>query len=366
MKQLKRSQNKNKVLLAMSGGVDSSVTAYLLKKAGYDVVGVTMCFGLADREGSRPSCCSISGINDARRVAERFGMLHYSLSFSMPLKQYVVEDFLKEYQRGRTPNPCIRCNQYLKFDLLWQKAKAMGCNYLATGHHARIVFDKRKKTYLLKKGKDKNKDQSYFLYRIPKEILPFVLFPVGDMTKKEVRRIAKKAKIKVADKPGSQDICFIPRGDYRHFLVDKLGDKILKPGPIKNYNREIVGRHKGIVCYTIGQRHGLGVAHSEPLYVIKIDVKKNEIIVGEKKDILGKKLIADESHFLTKRIPKSLAVGAVIRYNRPQAKSRVKLISNNKVKVEFKEPQPAITPGQSVVFYNKDVVLGGAIIERVE
>ena len=355
----------NKVLVAMSGGVDSSVAAYLLKKKGYEVIGATMCFGLSDREGNRPSCCSESGIKDAKTVAESLGIPHYTMSFGMYLKQYVIRDFLNQYLRANTPNPCIRCNQYLKFNVLWQKAKALGCNYLATGHHARIIYDNNRKEFLLKKATDKTKDQSYFLYRIPRHMLQHVIFPVGDLVKQEIRAIARKNKISVADKPASQDICFIATRDYRHFIIDKIGSRVLNPGPIRNINGQIIGQHKGIALYTIGQRHGLGIAHSQPLYVIKLDVKNNEVIVGEKKDIFSKKFIAKQLHLLVKIKTKKLAVEAVIRYNHPQSPARLRFISNNRVEVEFRQLQPAVTPGQSVVFYDHDIVIGGAIIEKV-
>jgi len=365
MKRLKLSQkNKKRVLVAMSGGVDSSVAALLMKKKGYEVIGATMCFGLEDSKGKRPSCCSISGIEDARRVAEQLEISHYVLSFGKQLKENVIEYFIKEYLDGRTPNPCIRCNQYLKFDILAKKAKEFNCDYLATGHYARITRDKNRQ-FFLKGAKDTYKDQSYFLYRIPKDKMDFILFPLGNYTKQEVRKIAQENNLRVANKSGSQDVCFIPGRDYKEFFIKRLGEDKLEPGPIKDLEGNILGKHKGIIFYTIGQRQGLGIAHKCPLYVIKIDKKTNTLVVGEKKDVYRSRLEAKDSYFLTnKSLPKKLEVKAKIRYNHREARALLHLKSKARISIEFNKPQWAITPGQSVVFYKNNTVIGGATIDR--
>ncbi|MFC1709052.1 tRNA 2-thiouridine(34) synthase MnmA [Candidatus Omnitrophota bacterium] len=366
MKQSKSSQkNKKRVMVAMSGGVDSSVTALLLKKKGYEVIGVTMCFGFKDPKGSRPTCCSESGIQDARRVAEQLGISHYVLSFGKQLKERVIEDFVKEYQSGRTPNPCVRCNQYLKFDCLVRRAKELNCDYLATGHYAKITHNRLGETFL-KRAKDRQKDQSYFLFRISREIMDFILFPLGNYTKQEVRKIAKQNKLRVADKPGSQDVCFIPGQGYKDFFIQRLGEDKLRPGLVKDTKGNLLGKHKGIVFYTIGQRQGLGIAHKHPLYVLKIDRKTNTLVVGEKKEAYGSRLEAKELHLLTyKSLPKRLEVKAKIRYNHPEVRAIVRTLRKDRVCLEFKTPQWAITPGQSVVFYKNNTVIGGGTIESV-
>lgn len=358
-------KNKKRVMVAMSGGVDSSVAALLLKKKGYEVIGVTMCFGLKDAKGSRPSCCSESGVQDARRVAEQLGIMHYVLSFGKQLKERVIEDFVKEYQNARTPNPCIRCNQHLKFDILVRRAKELNCECLATGHYAKITRDRQGRKFL-KRAKDKLKDQSYFLFRMPRDIMDFVLFPLGNYTKQEVRKIARQNKLRVADKPGSQDVCFVPKQDYKDFFVQRLGEDSLRPGVVKDTQGNILGKHKGIVFYTIGQRQGLGIAHRHPLYITKIDRKANALIVGERREAYSSRLQADELHLLARKsLPKRLEVKAKIRYNHPEAKAVVRPLARSKISVEFKAPQWAVTPGQSVVFYSNNTVIGGATIEKV-
>ena len=350
----------------MSGGVDSSVAALLLKDQGLDVVGVTMCFNIASGERKRPSCCGIEGIEDAKRVAEQLSIPHYVLNFGKELEEVVVLDFIVEYISGRTPNPCVRCNQYLKFGALLKKARALGMGYFATGHFARI--EKKGKTYLLKKGIDRKKDQSYFLCHVLQKELSHLLFPLGHMTKDEARHIAKKRGLYVADKPASQEVCFITDNDYRSFLKSRLNKAYFKQGDIVDKQGNVLGHHNGIFHFTIGQREGMGISAAHPLYVIKLDEENNRVIVGKKEDVYSKSLIAVEPNILVKdAFPpkadrKTTSVKAKIRYNHPEASAKVSFLTKDKLRVDFSAPQAAITPGQFVVFYKGDVMLGGAKI----
>lgn len=364
-----------RVVVAMSGGVDSSVAAALLKEQGYEVVGITMCFNLADSVSKRPTCCGIQGIEDARMVAYKLGIRHYVLNMQKPLEEYVISDFCQEYLKGRTPNPCVRCNQYLKFDALLKKALSLGAKFLATGHYAGIKEVQgagfRAQGYLLKKAKDKIKDQSYFLYRLTQRQLKHILFPLGGYTKKEVRALAEEFGLPTAQKPGSQEICFLPDTDYRGFLIHRLAQinktqisADIKPGLIIDKQRNILGQHKGIAFYTIGQRQGLGIAKGYPLYVTKIDAKDNTIVLGKKEDALKKEFLVKEPHFIFKPIKKKIVVRVKIRYNHKESQAQIG-VCGKQLKVCFRKPQFAITPGQSAVFYDKDVVLGGGIIDEV-
>lgn len=357
---------KERVVVAMSGGVDSSVAAALLQKAGYEVIGMTMCFGLTDAPKKKPACCGLQGIEDARRVCHKLGIRHYVLNMHKELNDYIIADFFRQYLSGRTPNPCVRCNQYLKFGVLLKKALSLGADYLATGHYARIVKARsgrrRAQGYLLKKSKDRRKDQSYFLYRLGQEQLKHALFPLGNYTKEQVRRLAAKFGLPVADKPASQEICFLPQADYRSFLEAGAVKKI-KSGPIVDKQGKVLGQHKGIAFYTVGQRQGLGIAGGYPLYIIRIDPRHNRIILGSKKDAYQKEFLVKEPHFICKYPKKKIAVKVKIRYNHNEVLAEI-MPRQNKVKVCLSQPQFAITPGQSAVFYDKDVVLGGGIIDR--
>jgi len=359
----------------MSGGVDSSVAAVLLKDAGYDVAGITMCFSRSDGERkqgitisgatNRPSCCGIDGINDAKRVAGILGIPHYVLNFAEDMERDVLDNFILEYLSGRTPNPCVRCNQFLKFDALLKKVKSLGADYLATGHYAIIEFNKCNKDYALKKAADRSKDQSYFLYGIKKENLPHILFPLGDKIKKDVREIARKWHLNVAEKKESQDICFVPDRDYKKFVENRVGEKIFKPGNFINQEGKTVGQHQGVAHYTIGQREKLGIALGTPVYIYKMDLLTNTIYVGPQEYLLARGLIAIGLNWLVSDFPKeSLELKARIRYNACDVKAQVTKIQNNTVKVVFDEPQKSVTPGQSVVFYDEDIVLGGGIIDE--
>ncbi len=358
---------KERVVVAMSGGVDSSVAAALLKKQGYEVIGITMCFNLPDSTGKRPACCGIQGIEDAKRVAHKLEIKHYVLNFKKVLEEKVIEEFCMEYLKGRTPNPCVRCNQYLKFDALLKKAISLGAEYLATGHYARVESVGSTqggiRGYVLRKAKDKAKDQSYFLYRLNQNQLRHTLFPLGGYTKDEVRKMAREFALPVADKLASQEICFIADTDYRGFLKSRIKTGI-KPGPVVDKQTNILGQHKGIAFYTIGQREGLGIAKGYPLYVIKIDPKNNRITVGGKEDVYAYEFLLKDIHLILEPFKKKVALKVRIRYNHREAPAEFVFIKH-KIKVKFRKPQFAVTPGQSAVFYDRDIVLGGGIIDKV-
>ena len=354
-----------KIFVAMSGGVDSSVVAGLLKQQGYDVVGVTMCFSITHPDSKKPSCCGVDGIEDAKRVAQILNIPHYVLDFAKDINEYIIDDFINEYLNGRTPNPCVRCNQYLKFGALYKKVMSLGADFLATGHYAKVCYNSERDCYEMKKGEDLKKDQSYFLYSMDKEMLSKVLFPLGDKLKEEVRGLARKYQLNVAEKPESQDICFVPDTGYKTFIRDRLGDAVFKPGDFKNHKGEIVGEHKGIANYTIGQRDKLGIALGYPVYVCNIDRKTNTVYVGLQERLYAQGLIADQFNPVSINIPtETVEVYARIRYNAPEVKGYLTYLGEGKVRIEFAEPQKSVTPGQSVVLYRDDMVLGGAVIEE--
>lgn len=345
-----------KVLVAMSGGVDSSVAALLLKNEGYDVSGVTMCLGISTEDDAK--CCGASAVDDAKRVCDRLRIPHYIFDYAAQLEEKVIAKFISEYKKGRTPNPCVECNRRLKFGTLLDKALTLGFDYLATGHYAAI--EKNENGYCLKRPKDKRKDQTYFLYSIPYDRLGNILFPLAHFTKDVVRDLAKQNSLPVAEKQESQDICFVTQKNSQEFLLERVRD--IKPGPIVDLHGKVLGRHRGIIFHTIGQRGGLGLSHPTPLYVVSIDPLKNRIVAGEKKDLMGKGLVASDVNMLSEYWPEE--VHAKIRYRKKEALCEVK-IENEKLKVTFAEEQEAITPGQSVVFYDNDRVLGGGIIDEV-
>jgi tRNA-uridine 2-sulfurtransferase len=352
----RKDRKKGKVLVAMSGGVDSSVAAYLLKAEGYDLTGVTMCLGIKDSGDGKARCCGGDAVEDAKKVCDRIGIPHYVLDFAEAMEEKVIGKFVSEYRRGRTPNPCIDCNEYLKFGLLLDQAKALGFDYLATGHYA--VIERGPDGATLKKPKDRKKDQTYFLYGMGRSSLDAVLFPLGTLAKDEVRKIAVEAGLPVAGKPESQDICFVGRKEMESFFSERIKD--LRPGPITDRTGRTLGIHRGIAFYTIGQRGGLGISHPTPLYVIEIDPRSNRIVVGEKGELRARGLITGHLKELSADWPERAQVK--IRYRKKEIECRISK-HENKLTVLFDEEQEAVTPGQSAVFYEGETVLGGAIIE---
>ena len=349
-------ENK-KVLLGMSGGVDSSVSALLLKKEGYEPLGIT----LELFAGS--SCCNINTYIDAKNVCKTIGIPHFTYNCKEQFKDYVINDFIDCYANCRTPNPCIECNKYMKFGIMWEKAKELGCNYIATGHYAKTEYSEKYGRWVLKKSQAGKKDQSYVLWNIPKELIEHVVFPLADFTDKEqIREIARENDLKVANKPDSEDICFVPDGNYKKFLETNSGIKP-KKGNIVNSKGEILGKHTGLYNYTIGQRKGLGISYKVPLFVLGFNKEKNEVIVGEEKELYKKEItVTDINLLLVDKIEKTMEVDVKTRYSSKVAKAKIEQDGEN-IKVTFDELQRAITPGQSAVFYVGDIVLGGGKIK---
>ena len=355
-----------KALIAMSGGVDSSIAAKLMKDAGYECIGCTM--KLYDNEDIGKSrghtCCSLDDIEDARNVATANDMPYYVMNFKEGFSECVIKRFVDAYESGCTPNPCIDCNRFMKFDKLFARAKELGCDYVVTGHYARI--EKSGDRYLLKKGLDDTKDQSYVLYSMTQEQLAHTLFPVGDLKKTEVRKTADDSHFINANKPDSQDICFVPDGNYGAFLRRHTG-KEYEPGNFVDKDGNILGTHKGIVNYTIGQRKGLGIAFGKPIYVTDIDVEKNEVVIGEDNDLYKSAFEVNDFNWISGEVPPAdFTCKVKIRYHQIEQPARIHIISEDKVAIEFEKPQRAITKGQAAVLYDGDVVVGGGTIIKIE
>ncbi len=340
----------------MSGGVDSSVAAALLKQQGHEVTGVTIRV--------KPADGSSDDIHMAQRVAGKLGIAHHTVDCREVFDKEVVAHFCSEYGRGRTPNPCVRCNEFVKFAALMEKAQELGAEFIATGHYARIALDEVSERYQLNKGRDSGKDQSYFLYFLRQDVMGHVLLPLGDMKKNDVRNIAKSLGLASAERAESQDVCFVASGDYRGFVGARM-PLASEPGPILDSARNVLGRHHGILSYTIGQRKGMGISDKQPLYVTRIDAERNAIIVGSKADVYGDELIASNLNWIEfDALEQPIEVKAKIRYRHREDEAVVTPLSDDRVYVKFAQPQMALTPGQAVVFYHGSVVVGGGTIER--
>lgn len=352
----------NRVVVAMSGGVDSSVAAALLKESGFDVIGISMQLWNYSGDNNFGSCCSLEDIYDARRVSYQLDIPFYVLNLEEEFSKYVVDYFVDSYLNGETPNPCLKCNEHLKFDILLNKVFELEADYLATGHYARVVYNEDRGNYRLLKGGDSSKDQSYFLFTLTQKELSRIIFPLGCLTKSEVRNIARMKGLRVSDKQESQEVCFVPDGDYPSFISKRVG--MSSSGDIVD-DREgkILGRHNGIYRYTIGQRKGLGISIGSPLYVTRVDKEKGRVIVGEEKDLLSQGLEAGFVNWISCRDSFPIDVDCKIRYRHHGVPSRV-YFRDDRLIVYFNEPQKAVTPGQAVVMYQGDEVVGGGWIKR--
>ena len=356
---------KKRVVVAMSG-VDSSMAASLLKEEGFEVIGATMCLGWMDQPDRGPArCCSLADMESARRVALQIGIPFFVFHLSEEFEREIIEYFCSEYLKGRTPNPCIRCNEKIKFDSFLKKALELGADFIATGHYARVHFDETIGRYLLKKGKDQRKDQSYVLFSLSQTQLGYARFPLGELRKEWVRKKAFQHGLQVHDKPESQEVCFIQDSTYHSFLLERLGPMI-EPGPILDRDGKQLGTHKGIPFYTIGQRRGLRIAKGKPLYVIGIDREKNRIFVGEEEEVYGETFTVHSVNWIfPKERMESKPFEVKIRYNHPGAKAILYQKGEDEVEVKFLSPQKAITPGQAAVFYDGETLLGGGWIKEV-
>ena len=363
-----------RILVAMSGGVDSAVAAAMLRDEGFDVVGVSMRVsrrGDAHATTARRPCCSPRDLADARAIADRLGIPFYALDLEDEFETSVIAPFVEEYLRGRTPNPCVRCNQFLKLGVLLEKARTYGCTAVATGHYVRIVRAAQANRWGMRRGRDRSRDQSYYLFSLTQEQLAHFRAPHGKRTKEDVRRLAEQLELHVASKPGSQEICFVPDRDHRGFvrrhpLARQIG---IKPGEIVDRNGRVLGHHNGIIDFTVGQRRGLRIAHPTPLYVVALDPASNRVIVGEKSEVFARGLMADEVNWVSSEPPREpFSARVQIRYRHDAAPARVEPLDGSRVLVVFDTPQPAVAPGQAAVFYDPDDewLLGGGWIEKAQ
>ena len=353
-----------KAIIAMSGGVDSSVAALLTLGMGYECIGATMkLFDNDDIGESREkTCCSLSDVEDARSVAASLGMKYYVFNFSECFGECVIDRFVDDYEHGRTPNPCIDCNKYLKFDKMFLRARELGYDYVVTGHYARI--EKAEDRYLLKKAADPTKDQSYVLYSMTQNQLAHTLFPLGGMDKSRVRKIAEEHGFINAKKHDSQDICFVKSGTYADFIRHYTG-RDYPHGNFVNSDGDVLGEHKGIICYTVGQHRGLGLSTQEPLYVKKVDAASNKVVLCKNEELFSKSLDADHINLIsTDRIDGPMRVCAKVRYRQTEQPATVVQTGDDTIHIEFDEPQRAVTPGQAVVIYDGDIVVGGGTIKE--
>ena len=353
-----------KVLALMSGGVDSSTVAAILSRQGFDVVGITMKVWDEPDDDNNPAkrCCSLADVEDARRICSRLKIPHYVSNAWAAFRRHVVDPFCEEYLNGRTPNPCIVCNTEIKFRLMLRKARSLGADRVATGHYARIERDEKSGRLLLLKGRDTSKDQSYFLHELNQRQLGRIMFPLGEMTKKQVRARAREFGLGVAENPESQEICFVPGNDYRK-LLERMTPERLRPGPIVDLDGKELGGHKGIAYYTIGQRRGLGIAHPRPLYVVGLDVERAAVIVGTSEHLWASELVTEKVNWISiTKLKEPMRVEARIRYRHEPSPATISPREDGFLHVLFDERQRAITPGQAVVFYNADVVVGGGVI----